>query len=335
MIIRAENFKSLVAVRRHQIIHIPIMVLRKPISESCQKQYPKSICIVCDYKFKEHNIQFANNIKAVCHPFRDDSIFKGNIKKYLFSESDFCSKWITETKYKMSQWGKKRYDFVYFTLFSRHGIHCKGTYMLSLIDHVARLLNLRGLVVNYDIKDDNKKYSQQIYIDAEKRIHNFVDGHKYTNLHIKNKCFSSQEVCAIMKSCKFVIFPNVADASPRLLTEAIVRNVPVVVNEDIYGGWKYVEHNTGRFFKGPTLKEFVQRKDSSIYIHSLKNAVKEVLTINPQKVAATFYKQYGFVRASKKLASIINEVCNKKYKAVAFKEWEKVLRNVAYAKHWI
>ena len=43
-------------------------------------------------------------------------------------------------------------------------------------------------------------------------------------------------------------FPNVLDASPVFLTEALCLDVPVVVNRRILGGWKYVRPDTGRFF---------------------------------------------------------------------------------------
>lgn len=46
--------------------------------------------------------------------------------------------------------------------------------------------------------------------------------------------------------CLFV--PNVSDASPRIITEAICKGTPVLVNKNIFGGWKYVNENTGRFF---------------------------------------------------------------------------------------
>ncbi len=35
-----------------------------------------------------------------------------------------------------------------------------------------------------------------------------------------------------------------------LLTEALCLDVPVVVNQRILGGWKYVRPETGRFFAG-------------------------------------------------------------------------------------
>jgi hypothetical protein len=49
--------------------------------------------------------------------------------------------------------------------------------------------------------------------------------------------------------CKFIFTPNVRDASPRVLTEAMSFNLPILVNYDILGGWKYVTEQTGEFFK--------------------------------------------------------------------------------------
>ena len=51
-----------------------------------------------------------------------------------------------------------------------------------------------------------------------------------------------------MSKCKFLFLPNIRDASPRVLTEALVVDVPVLVNKKIYGGTKYVNENTGELF---------------------------------------------------------------------------------------
>ena len=42
--------------------------------------------------------------------------------------------------------------------------------------------------------------------------------------------------------------PNLHDASPRVLAEAMCLNVPILVNRHILGGWKYVNDQTGAFF---------------------------------------------------------------------------------------
>jgi hypothetical protein len=47
---------------------------------------------------------------------------------------------------------------------------------------------------------------------------------------------------------RLALFPNHLDPSPRVITESLALDVPVVVNADILGGWKYVHEETGSFF---------------------------------------------------------------------------------------
>jgi glycosyltransferase involved in cell wall biosynthesis len=58
------------------------------------------------------------------------------------------------------------------------------------------------------------------------------------------------QLLACLSRARFLFVPNVLDASPRLLAEALCLNVPVVVNSNILGGWKYVNRFTGAFFDG-------------------------------------------------------------------------------------
>jgi hypothetical protein len=52
-----------------------------------------------------------------------------------------------------------------------------------------------------------------------------------------------------MKKCRFLFIPNISDASPRVITEAICYNMPVLVNENILGGWhNIIPSVTGEFF---------------------------------------------------------------------------------------
>ena len=54
-----------------------------------------------------------------------------------------------------------------------------------------------------------------------------------------------------LEMAKFTFLPNIQDASPRILTESLCKNNPVLVNHNIHGGWKYVTPHTGEFFTGP------------------------------------------------------------------------------------
>jgi len=48
---------------------------------------------------------------------------------------------------------------------------------------------------------------------------------------------------------RFLFVPNGADPSPRIISEALCLDVPVVVNRRILGGWHYVNRFTGTFFE--------------------------------------------------------------------------------------
>ncbi len=50
-------------------------------------------------------------------------------------------------------------------------------------------------------------------------------------------------------SARVAFVPNWWDASPRIITEALAVDIPVLVNQRILGGWKYVAPETGRFFE--------------------------------------------------------------------------------------
>ena len=329
MKVKPETYKYLIAIKNNKIIKIPNMVLRKIASIDKQNDNltKNSICIVCNFRFLEDKVNWSKKIKAICHPFKNDSIFPIIIKKYLFSESDFCDKLITCVNYKSEKWDNKKYDFVYFTLISKEGTRSKGLYLLSLINDVAKELKLKGLVINYATRE-TKKHKGTIYHKSINKIKKNI--HRFTNLKIVNNKYSCEDVCAIMKSCKFVLLPSDADASPRLLVESLVRDVPLVINDSIYGGWKYINDKNGAFFDAPNIEECYNKKyneDYEYYKNSLIYAIIKVLSIkNISNISKNFYKKFGFINSTEKMAKIINEISGTDYKAVAFKEWNKSLK---------
>ena len=339
MIVKSDSFKSLIAVSEGKICSIGNKVVRKPLGYSSMKKVLKkdSVCIVCDYRFKTKKLKFPSSVKSICHPFKDTKIFPNNIKKHLLSESDFCSNLLTpvdrDDLSSIPQIRNDKYDFVYFTLLSRQGINCKGLYLLPLVDMVASKLGLRGLVINYSTYT-TKHHDCKMHNKLLRSIRS--SWKKFDSLKCMSARFTPKKVCAIMKNVKFVLFPNTADASPRLIAEALVRNVPVVVNSDIYGGWKYVTENNGRFFEAPKLKEYFDNREfNDSCIESLYLAIKDVLKLDCNNISDEFYKQYGFANSVQSLAKIVNEITGKKYDAIAFKEWKKPLKKVAIEKGWI
>jgi glycosyltransferase involved in cell wall biosynthesis len=59
---------------------------------------------------------------------------------------------------------------------------------------------------------------------------------------------SLEEFMRVTASSRAAFLPNCWDASPRVLTESLAVDVPVLVNRRILGGWKYVTTETGVFF---------------------------------------------------------------------------------------
>jgi hypothetical protein len=216
---------------------------------------------------------------------------------------------------------------VYFTLNSREGPKSKGIHTLPLLDKVAGNLGLKGLVIDYATRQ-TLKHKGTIYDKAFKKIKREMNSFK--NFKVIKSKLGSQEVCDAMLASRFIYLPSDADASPRIMVESLVRNRPIVVNSAIYGGWKYVNDNTGSFFDAPTVKEFVKDNYKNDYEKSLEDAIKKVLDIDHSGISKDFYNKYGFVSSAKRLAKIINKITGKKYQAVAYEEWKKQLKRVAH-----
>jgi hypothetical protein len=85
----------------------------------------------------------------------------------------------------------------------------------------------------------------------------------------------------IMQECKFLFVPNISDASPRVITEAICYNMPVIVNYNILGGWQNVIPGvTGEFFTNE---------------HNISSALyKLILNRHSYKPRAWFVENRGF-----------------------------------------
>lgn len=72
---------------------------------------------------------------------------------------------------------------------------------------------------------------------------------KWCDGKVKNIPFqSSDKFIRYMEKSRAIFVPNVTDASPRVLCQALCLNLRCLVNRDLVGGWKYVTDKTGEFF---------------------------------------------------------------------------------------
>jgi len=214
-------------------------------------------------------------IKAWCHPYRDpDQFLNKEIPRLLLSESDFVDSLYVRHRNRPS----KKWDYFYFTMGGQKSGKRKGFDIFLRLLPVLAKLKMKGLVVNYTNKElyfSNSK-EKQIW----KTNKNFIS--------YAHQSFSPTKVAKVMAESRFGLFPNISDCSPLLLTESLLRDIPVLVNYDILGGWKYVNEHTGRFFYDGKNKEN-------------EETIRELIDIkfNPKK---WFLSNYGFENSAKKLA---------------------------------
>lgn len=82
-----------------------------------------------------------------------------------------------------------------------------------------------------------------------------------------------------LRESKFLFIPNIYDASPRVVSEAIIKDIPVLMNKGIVCGTKYINYETGELFT-----------DQNDIRYHLKKLLEKYNKISPKK---WWEKNYG------------------------------------------
>ena len=105
----------------------------------------------------------------------------------------------------------------------------------------------------------------------------------------------------LMKSfdnAKFIFIPNIHDASPRIITEAMSHDTRVLINKNIVGGWKYAD-STNPLSIPPAGELFSDEKDLSV---SLEKLLKNMDNYAPRK---QIIDNYGPINSGKRLKKFL------------------------------
>lgn len=195
----------------------------------------------------QKNIQYNNKniedyVYGWCHCFREPHKYiKNNIPIRLISNSDFIN-----IDYIKPKNNKKIYHFI--AIQPKDNNQCKEGWIAfyknwKLCKNIVKILvddlNLVGVIVG------RKGCENELNIKNKK------------NLILTDKLKHTKLLDYISKS-KFTLLPNLEEASPRVLAESLCLDVPVLVYENILGGWKYVNNKTGQFFNEDNIKEKVK-----------------------------------------------------------------------------
>jgi glycosyltransferase involved in cell wall biosynthesis len=167
-----------------------------------------------------------------CHCFKEPNkyIKDTTIPKTLISESDFAN----FDQHKPDPSIEKKYDFLYVCL--KDNDKCENGWQAynrnwdvakKCLDIMCEKYNLKGLLIG------------RVNCQIPKGCHQLMELTDFMEYSKFIKTYNQ---------CKFIFVPNFADASPRVLTEAICFNLPAIVNSNILGGWKYIDDKTGELF---------------------------------------------------------------------------------------
>ena len=196
------------------------------------------------------------------HCFRDENIIL-NKNKSLISESDFMDSIKYLKNYNLER-KKHRYDFICYC--PSDPKHCdKGWHYHNknwplakkTIEYLCNKMNMKGILVGRENCPIDIKNKENLERTDWLRYDKFLDS---------------------ISDSKFMIISSQEDASPRTIGESLLVDTPILVNENILGGWKYVTEETGTFYNENNIEEKVneiminiEKKRYSPRYHYLQN----------------------------------------------------------------
>ena len=187
---------------------------------------------ICDYNnffYKDKRID--SIVDGLLHPFRDEKNLKST-NNILISESDFSDNILKLKNFDVKD-KKIKYDFICYCPSDERSCNEGWNYYnknwnlaKKTIEEACNTLNLKGILIGrencpIDVeKDKLERHERLSYYD-------FIDK---------------------ISQSKFMIVSSYEDASPRIISESLLVNTPVLVYKDIIGGWKYVNGKSGLFY---------------------------------------------------------------------------------------
>jgi hypothetical protein len=201
---------------------------------SSYQSFPDKIHNPYEDRFhEERGHDYPKMVSSWLHCFRDipKVISDSKIPTLLMTEADLKD-WRRLTFRKSV---KKQYDFLYVCL--QDNEECAPGWQSynrnwdlgkKCVEIMCRDYKLKGLIVGRNNCDFTEECKDKVTLLP------FLDYAKF------------QEE---MQKCKFLFVPNISDASPRIATEAMCYDMPVLMNYNIVGGWhNIIPGITGEFF---------------------------------------------------------------------------------------
>jgi hypothetical protein len=242
--------------------------------------------VLHDPKIKAHSYDYCALTRGWLHCFRNpDKYIKCDKPQALISESDFGNYEGLNPDSNV----KKEYDFIYICL--KDGDKKEGD---KDCPQTWQSFNR-----NWDVA------KKCLEIMCKKGYKSLLVGRIGCN--IPSKCEGITQLTDFMPYHEFIkcynkaraiFLPNTTDASPRCETEAMCHDLPALTNEDLLGGWKYVESGvSGEFFKN----------DMSNF-ESVLDTFMNNLNSGKYKARDHFIKNWGKYNSGRKFKEFVGQV---------------------------
>jgi len=124
---------------------------------------------------------------------------------------------------------------------------------------------------------------------------------------------SKEEFPKILNQSKVMIVPNEWDNHPRVVDQALLCNVPLAVNRNIYGGKRLITERTGKFAAPEKLC------DCAVWV--LENLAEKRI-----KTREWYLKNHGPYNAIRKYTQFINNIFGVNYRVVYPEDREVILK---------
>jgi len=176
------------------------------------------------------------SMDAYAHCFRkpSDHIPPG-IPRALISQSDFVDPMNADLKPKRL---RKQYSFAYSNLSGDwNDFNRNFTLARECIKIAVKEGMMPPLLIGKKKDEGNPNMADLMQLSRQGKL-------EMTDTLPHNKLGDA------MEQSEFFFVPNLSDASPRVVAEALCRGTPVIMNRHIVGGWKYINDKTGVLFDG-------------------------------------------------------------------------------------
>lgn len=186
---------------------------------------------------EERNHDYLSMVSAWLYCFREPSekLKNSGLPLMLMTEADLMN----PINYQIDTTIHKEYDFIYVNLndndkcdpgwnwYNRNWDLAK-----ICLEIMCRDYKLKGIIVGRE----NCEFTN--YCSERVKVLPFLPHHEFKKT---------------LQKCRFLFLPNISDASPRVLSEALLSDIPVLVNYNIIGGWhNVIPRVTGEFFTDET-----------------------------------------------------------------------------------